>query len=52
MLGGEVAKYMGLDIDQDMLVGFLMTYATTSEEQRNRFTSNGVRTKQKELLRK
>ncbi|WP_422047237.1 conjugal transfer protein TraD [Rosenbergiella epipactidis] len=52
VLGGEVAKYMGLDIDQDMLVGFLMTYATTSEEQRNRFTSNGVRTKQKELLRK
>lgn len=50
VLGGEVAKYMGLDIDQDMLVGFLMTYATTTEEQRNRFISNGVRAKQNDLL--
>jgi len=52
VLGGEVAKYMGLDIDQDMLVGFLMTYATTTEEQRICFISNGARAKQNELLRK
>ena len=52
VLGGEVAKYMGLDIDQDMLVGFLMTYATTTEEQRNRYISNGGRARQNENLRK
>lgn len=50
VLGGEVAKYIGLDIDHDMLVGFLMTYATTTEEQRNSFISNGARAKQNELL--
>jgi len=52
VLGGEVAKYMGLDIDQDMLVGFLMTYATTTEEQRNRYISNGGRARHNENLRK
>jgi len=52
VLGGEVAKYMGLDIDQDELVGFLMTYATTTEEQRNSFISNGARARQNEFLRK
>lgn len=50
VLGGEVAKYVGLDIDQDMLIGFLMTYATTTEEQRICFISNGARAKQNELL--
>lgn len=52
VLGGEVAKYMGLDIDQDMLVGFLMKYATTTEEQRNRYISNGGRARHNENLRK
>ncbi|WP_437891949.1 conjugal transfer protein TraD, partial [Phytobacter sp. V91] len=31
VLGGEVAKYMGLDIEQDILVGFLMTFATATK---------------------
>ncbi|HIE9829656.1 TPA: conjugal transfer protein TraD [Klebsiella variicola subsp. variicola] len=52
VLGGEVAKYMGLDINQDMLVGFLMTYATTTEEQRDSYISNGARARHNEMLRK
>ena len=52
VLGGEVAKYLGLDVDQDMLVGFLITCAGLTEEQRKRFISNGARARENENLRK
>ncbi|MEQ5053741.1 conjugal transfer protein TraD [Klebsiella michiganensis] len=52
VLGGEVAKYLGLDVDQDMLVGFLIFCARLTEEQRERFISNGARARQNENLKK
>lgn len=52
VLGGEVAKYLGLDVDQDMLVGFLITCARLTEEQRKRFISNGVRARENENMKK
>lgn len=52
VLGGEVAKYLGLDVDQDMLVGFLIFCASLTEEQRERFISNGARARQNENLKK
>lgn len=52
VLGGEVAKYLGLDIDQDMLVGFLITCAGLTEEQRKRFISNGARARENENMKK
>ncbi|WP_049071852.1 conjugal transfer protein TraD [Klebsiella michiganensis] len=52
VLGGEVAKYLGLDIDRDLLVGFLIACASLTEEQRERFISNGARTRQNENLKK
>lgn len=52
VLGGEVAKYMGLDIDQNILVGFLLTFASSTDVQRNTWLSNGVRARQLDDLRK
>lgn len=52
VLGGEVAKYMGLDINHDVLVGFLLTFASATEVQRNTWLSNGVRARQLDNLRK
>lgn len=52
VLGGEVAKYMGLDIEQDILVGFLMTFATATKTDLDRYISNGARARQNENLRK
>ena len=52
VLGGEVAKYMGLDIEQDILVGFLMTFATATKTDLERYISNGARARQNENLRK
>lgn len=52
VLGGEVAKYLGLDVDQDMLVGFLITCARLTEEQRKRFISNGARARENENMKK
>ncbi|QLH62870.1 conjugal transfer protein TraD [Serratia symbiotica] len=52
VLGGEVAKYLGLDVDQDMLVGFLITCAGLTEEQRKRFISNGARARENENMKK
>lgn len=52
VLGGEVAKYMGLNIEQDILVGFLITFATSTKTDLERYISNGVRARQNENLRK
>lgn len=52
VLGGEVAKYMGLDIDHDVLVGFLLTFASSTEVQRKTWLSNGARARQLDNLRK
>lgn len=52
VLGGEVAKYMGLDIDHDVLVGFLLTFASSTEVQRKTWLSNGARARENEKLRK
>lgn len=52
VLGGEVAKYLGLDIDHDLLVGFLIACASLTKEQRERFISNGARARQNENLKK
>lgn len=52
VLGGEVAKYLGLDIDHDILVGFLLTFVSSTEVQRNTWLSNGARSRQNEILRK
>ncbi len=52
VLGGEVAKYMGLDIDHDMLVGFLLTFASSTEIQRKAWLSNGARARQHDNMRK
>lgn len=52
VLGGEVAKYMGLDIEQDILVGFLMTFATATTTDLEHYISNGARARQNENLRK
>lgn len=52
VLGGEVAKYMGLDIDHDVLVGFLLTWARKTEEDHKRYLSNGARARQLQNMRK
>jgi hypothetical protein len=52
VLGGEVSKYMGLDIDHDLLVGFLLSFSSSTEVQRNIWISNGVRARQNENLKK
>lgn len=52
VLGGEVAKYLGLEIDRDLLVGFLLLFASLTEEQRERLISNGARARQNENLKK
>lgn len=43
VLGGEVAKHLGLDINHDLLVGFLQSFASSTEVQRNAWLSNGAR---------
>ncbi|MEB0949523.1 conjugal transfer protein TraD [Citrobacter sedlakii] len=52
VLGGEVAKYLGLDINHDVLVGFLLTFASSTEVQRKTWLSNGTRARENENLRK
>jgi|GEM_PF-5097238 len=52
VLGGEVAKYMGPDVDQDILTGFLMSYARATKEDIERYKSNGARIRELESLRK
>lgn len=52
VLGGEVAKYMGLDINHDLLVGFLLSFASATKEDLDRWLSNGVRARENENLRK
>ncbi|WP_425042978.1 conjugal transfer protein TraD [Pantoea agglomerans] len=52
VLGGEVAKYLGLDINHDLLIGFLLTFASSTDVQRKTWLSNGVRTRENESLRK
>lgn len=52
VLGGEVAKYLGLDINHDVLVGFLLTWASKTEEDHKQYLSNGARARQLENLRK
>ncbi|WP_437616188.1 conjugal transfer protein TraD [Erwinia sp. V71] len=52
VLGGEVAKYLGLDINHDVLVGFLLTFASSTEVQRKTWLSNGARARENENLRK
>ncbi|MGC1069500.1 conjugal transfer protein TraD [Pantoea agglomerans] len=52
VLGGEVAKYLGLDINHDVLIGFLMTFASSTEVQRKTWLSNGVRARENENLKK
>lgn len=52
VLGGEVAKYLGLDINHDVLVGFLLTFASSTEVQRKAWLSNGVRARQLDNLKK
>ncbi|MGX9262490.1 conjugal transfer protein TraD [Pantoea dispersa] len=52
VLGGEVAKYLGLDINHDVLIGFLLTFASSTDVQRKTWLSNGVRARKNESLRK
>lgn len=52
VLGGEVAKHLGLDINHDLLVGFLLTFASSTDVQRKTWLSNGARTRENENLRK
>ncbi|GKW20725.1 hypothetical protein PEC302107_24540 [Pectobacterium araliae] len=52
VLGGEVAKYMGLDIDHDLLVGFLLSFASSTKEDLECYISNGVRARENENLLK
>lgn len=52
VLGGEVAKYLGLDINHDVLVGFLLTFASSTEVQRKVWLSNGARARQLDNLKK
>ncbi len=52
VLGGEVAKYLGLDINHDVLVGFLLTFASSTDVQRKTWLSNGTRARENENLRK
>ena len=52
VLGGEVAKYLGLDINHDVLVGFLLTFASSTDVQRKTWLSNGARARENENLRK
>ena len=52
VLGAEVAKYMGLEIDIDLLVGFLNSFASLNEEQKLRLISNGARIREIEKLKK
>ena len=52
VLGGEVAKYLGLEINHDVLIGFLMTFASSTEVQRKTWLSNGVRARKNENLKK
>lgn len=52
VLGGEVAKYLGMDINHDLLVGFLLTFASSTDIQRKTWLSNGARARENENLRK
>lgn len=52
VLGGEVAKYLGLDIDHDVLIGFLLTFASSTDVHRKTWLSNGARARGNENLRK
>ncbi|OAE08271.1 conjugal transfer protein TraD [Pantoea sp. OXWO6B1] len=52
VLGGEVAKYLGLDINHNVLIGFLLSFASSTEVQRKTWLSNGVRARENESLRK
>ncbi|MGX9240893.1 conjugal transfer protein TraD [Pantoea dispersa] len=52
VLGGEVAKYLGLDIDHDVLIGFLLTFASSTDVHRKTWLSNGARARENENLRK
>jgi len=52
VLGGEVAKHMGLDVDQDTLTGFLMSYARATKEDVEHYKSDGARIRELESLRK
>jgi len=52
VLGGDVAKYLGLDINHDVLIGFLLTFASSTDVQRKTWLSNGARARENEILRK
>ncbi|MEV4592639.1 hypothetical protein MRBLMZ1_001339 [Enterobacter ludwigii] len=52
VLGGEVAKYLGLDINHDLLIGFLLTFASSTDVQRKTWLSNWGRARENESLRK
>ena len=52
VLGGEVAKHMGLDIDHDILVGFLMSYGRATKEDIEHYKSIGSRSRELDVIRK
>ena len=52
VLGGEVAKYLGLDINHNVFIGFLLTFASSTDVQRETWFSNGVRARENENMRK
>ncbi|WP_337063646.1 conjugal transfer protein TraD [Raoultella ornithinolytica] len=52
VLGGEVAKYMGLDIDQEVLVGYLMKFANCSDDEVALMKINGARAMSMASMRK
>ncbi len=52
VLGGEVAKYIGLNIDHDILVGFLMSYGRATKEEIERYKINGARSRELDVIRK
>lgn len=52
VLGGEVAKYMGLDIDHDILIGFLMSFGRATKEDIECYKNNGARSRELDVIRK
>ena len=51
VLGGEVAKYLGLDIDQDVLVGFLIKCRNCSDDDVEKMRVLGSRARFHESIR-
>ncbi|SLM62785.1 MULTISPECIES: conjugal transfer protein TraD [Dickeya] len=52
VLGGEVAKHMGLDIDQDVLVGYLIRFSALTEKDISVLKIRGAEARRLDSIRK